>query len=118
MNTLVNLLKDHKIGIWCKRAAWIILAIGLIQIVSDVYIETQLYSVGFPNLNNLTVTQRWQIFSFSLARIPSLLFYFFLLYAAGAIVNSLVGSQNAPQEADEDEADELEDEEITPGQMP
>ena len=103
MDTLVNLLKDHRIGIWCKRAAWITLVIGLIEIIFSVI--QQLNSV-----QDLITGDRIQALIFGLAGIPSVLFYFFILYAAGAMVNRFVGSQNVANKAGEDQDDVLEEE--------
>ena len=103
MNTLINLLKDHQIGKWCKRAAWAILATGLVEIVFNFYVNSRQFSLaGQP----LTSDELLRLLSFSIAVLPSILFYFFILYAAGAVVNHFAGDD----EVDDEEADDEEDE--------
>jgi len=46
MNTLTNLLKDRQVGTWCKRAAWFILAIGLVEIALDIYNVSRQFGYG------------------------------------------------------------------------
>ena len=103
MNTLINLLKDHQIGTWCKRAAWVILVISLVEVAFNFYANWRQFGLaGQP----LAPGELIQLLSFSLAVLPSILFYFFILYAAGAVVNHFVGNE----EVDDDEADDEEDE--------
>jgi 4-hydroxybenzoate polyprenyltransferase len=101
MDALINLLKDSQVGIWCKRAAWVILIIGLFQVIS-----TFLLSSGpWGHSPDLPLTQYLQFLVFSLAPLPSAIFYFFLLYAAGVIVNRLVDYEGI----DEEDAERYED---------
>ena len=103
MNTLTNLLKDHQIGTWCKRAAWIVLIIGLVEIALTIYNDTRQFGfVGQP----FTLTVLLQILGFGLGFLPSVLFYFFILYAAGAVVNHVVGTQAMDDEADEEDEEQ------------
>jgi hypothetical protein len=48
MQTLTNLLKDHQIGTWCKRVAWFILAIGLLEIGFNIYNLSRQFGYGSP----------------------------------------------------------------------
>jgi hypothetical protein len=106
MYTLTNLLKDHQIGTWCKRAAWFVLVIGLVEIALTIYNDTRQFGfVGQP----FTLTELLQILGFGLGFLPSVLFYFFILYAAGAVVNHVVGTQAIDDEEEEEEADEEQD---------
>jgi hypothetical protein len=116
MNTLTNLLKDHQIGTWCKRAAWIILAIGLIEIALNIYNISRQFGYGSPPFTSGLLAQ---IVGYSIAVLPSILFYFFILYAVGALVNHFVADMEAMSDTDEeeDEDDMIEDEETVPGQM-
>jgi hypothetical protein len=98
MNTLINLLKDRQIGMWCKRAAWIILVIGLVEIVFNIYNYARSFA-GQP----FTPVELIQLLGYSLAVLPSILFYFFILYAAGAVVNHVVGTQEMDDETEEDQ---------------
>ena len=80
MNTMTNLLKDHRVGLWCKRMAWIILALGILQIVSLAYYYSQISLPGKPGL----------LLSSALAILAYSGFYFFILYAAGTIVDQVM----------------------------
>ena len=99
MNSLINLLKDHQVAIWCKRAAWVILGVGLVQIILNVYNVSRQFGAGQP----LTLGQFLQILGFGLDAVPSLLFFFFMLYAAAAVVNHFVDSEEEDDEAHEDQ---------------
>lgn len=89
MNKLTNLLKDHHVGLWCKRMAWIVLAIGILQIVFSIYYEIQLNAPGEPALLFL---------SSALGILATYGFYFFILYAAGTIIDLVSRSlQEKPQ---------------------
>ncbi len=116
MNTLTNLLKDHQVGIWCKRAAWIILAFGLVEIAFNIYAVTRQYGYGSPPL---TLTELTQILGYGIAVLPSILFYFFILYAVGTLVNHFVAGTEIESHVDEEEEndDMVEDEETASGQL-
>jgi hypothetical protein len=109
MNTLTNLLKDHQIGTWCKRAAWFILAIGLVEIALNIYNVSRQFGYGSPTLPPVFLAQ---IVGYGIAVLPSILFYFFMLYAAGALVDHVVAATE-----EEENDDMVEDEEVMPGQM-
>jgi hypothetical protein len=109
MNTLTNLLKDHQIGIWCKRAAWIVLAIGLVEIAFNVYNVSQQFGYGSPAFQPTIFRQ---LIISAIGLLPSILFYFFMLYAAGALVDHVVAATE-----EEENDDMIEDEEVMPGQM-
>ena len=104
MNKLVDLLKDHQIGIWCKRAAWIILALGLVQVAFSVYsVSRQLSYAGQP----FTLPELIQLLGYGLSFLPSILFYFFILYAAAAVVDHFVGTEEVYEEEVEDQDEVL-----------
>jgi hypothetical protein len=84
MDTLLNLLKNAQIGTWCKRAAWVILGIGLFQAASSFYLLSQLPNFSWPFL---TLSQFLVMLRFVLDPLPSILFYFFILYTVGAIIS-------------------------------
>ena len=115
MNNLTNLLKDHQIGTWCKRAAWIILAIGLLEIALNIYNVSRQFGYG-SSFVNVTPGLVAQLVGYGITYFPSILFYFFILYAAGALVNHFVTDSEVYDE-DEDNDEVEEDEEIAPGQM-
>ena len=87
MYTLTNLFKDRQIGTWCKRAAWIVLAIGLVHIGFYAFTLFQQYSYLGRPLPPLTLGV---VITTILSGLSSILFYFFILYAAGALVNHVV----------------------------
>jgi hypothetical protein len=107
MNTLTNLLKDHQIGIWCKRAAWIVLAIGLVEIALNIYNVSRQFGYGSPSVPPGFLAQ---IVGYGIAVLPSILFYFFILYAAGTLVDHVVAYTEEESNGDEDE-------EVTPDQL-
>ena len=113
MNTLTNLLKDHQIGTWCKRAAWFILAIGILEIALNIYNVSRQFGYGSPTLPPGYLAQ---IVGYGIAVIPSILFYFFILYAAGALVDHVVATTEEESYVDEEEEnnDMVEDEGIAP----
>lgn len=90
MNTLVNLLKDYQIGTWCKRAAWVIAVIYIVQMALAIYNVTRQYGLGAPPFNS---GEFFQVLSFALTYIPPLLFDFFILYAVGVAVDHLSGQR-------------------------
>ena len=118
MNTLTNLLKDRQIGTWCRRAAWFILAIGLLEIALNIYNVTRQFGYG-SSFVNVTPGLLAQIVGYGLAVLPSILFYFFILYTAGALVDHVVAGTEEESYVDEEEENDhmAEDEEVTPGQM-
>jgi len=103
MDTLTNLLKDSQIGIWCKRAAWIILVIGLFEAIASQFLFPGLWGYGWP----LSLSQLLQALTLCLTRVPSLLFYFFMLYASGAVVGHFFDNG----EEEEYEEEKVEDDE-------
>ena len=116
MNTLTNLLKDHQIGTWCKRTAWFILAIGIVEVALDIYSVSRQYGYGSPPM---TLSELGQIVGYGIGIVPQILFYFFILYAAGAVVDHVVAGTEEASYIDEEEESEdvVEDEEVTPHQM-
>jgi hypothetical protein len=107
MNTLINLLKDHQVGKWCKLAAWVVAAIGLVNIVLQVYASVQQYKAFGQFGQNLPSYVLPTIIHLALSAVPAYIFYFFVLYAVGVAINHFVGST----ENDITDEDELEEEE-------
>jgi len=114
MNTLTNLLKDRQIGTWCKRAAWFILVIGLLEIALDIYNVSRQFGYGSPPL---TLSELGQIIGYGIGILPSILFYFFILYAAGTLVDHVVVAAEEESYVDEEEEndDMAEGEEVAHG---
>ena len=101
MNTLTHLLKDRDVGLWCKRAAWIIVAFDLINVVLSVYGTLPHYNTTGIGIV-VTTSDLAQAFRFILSFVPSMLFSFFILYAAGVLVDHLVGGEDDTDEGEED----------------
>ena len=60
MNTLTNLLKDRQIGTWCKRAAWFILAIGIVEIALNIYNVSRQFGYGSPSFaSRISCADSW-----------------------------------------------------------
>ena len=82
IDDLVLLLRDRDVGLWCKRAAWII------ALLNTVLVVFQLIGVlAHPDLATLPVA----LLTTLLGYLITTLWYFFVLYALGAIVTHLVG---------------------------
>ncbi len=81
IDDLVRLLRDHEVGLWCKRAAWLIALINTVLVVFqliNVLLNSDLASLPVALLTTL------------LGYLVTTLWYFFVLYALGAIVSALV----------------------------
>jgi len=89
---VIDVLKKYHIGDLLKRGAWIIAAIGLIEIVLGIYstIEQASLSGGVPlSLVIVSVLQD----AFSIA--TTVLFYFLILYSAGLLANRFASAGEA-----------------------
>ena len=81
IDDLVRLLRDHDVGVWCKRAAW------LIAIVNTALVVLQLLGIlTHADLATLPAALLTTLLGYAVTT----LWYFFVLYALGAIVGSLV----------------------------
>jgi hypothetical protein len=81
IDDLVRVLRDHEVGLWCKRAAW------LIAIVNTALVLFQLLGIVMhADLATLPVA----LLTTLLGYVVTTLWYFFVLYALGAIAGSLV----------------------------
>src|SRR5579859_1478534 len=81
MDKLTGLIKEHQVGEWRKRAAWIIAAIGLIEIVLTTYnlisqLQPTNISYGPPNWQLSMVYAHLFPLFFTIAQ---LIFFFFAL---------------------------------------
>lgn len=81
---MINLLKEHHIGDWCKRGAWIIAAVALIEIVLGIYNTFQQASLSGGIPLSLVIVSALQD---ALSTAATALFYFLILYGAGVLVN-------------------------------
>lgn len=112
MNTLTNLLKDHQVGKWCKLAAWVVAAIGLLNIIFGVYISLEQYNEVGQFGQGLQSSVFFQEIRLVASNIPVYIFYFFILYAVGVAINHFVGSTENDV-TDEDELEEDEESDLT-----
>jgi hypothetical protein len=81
IDDLVLLIRDHEVGLWCKRAAWIA------ALLNTVLVVFQLIGIlSHPDLATLPVA----LLTTVLGYLVTTLWYFFVLYALGAIVTRLV----------------------------
>jgi hypothetical protein len=71
----------HPIGMWCKRGAWIIAAVGLIGVVVEIYLIVNAGG-GAPWPSILA-----QLLTLVLPIVPTFIFYSLILYAAGVIID-------------------------------
>ncbi len=111
MNTLINLLKDRQVGKWCKLAAWVVVAIGLVNVVLGVYTSVQQYNIVGQIGQNVLVSILLQNIRLVISLIPAYVFYFFVLYAIGVALDHFVGSTDEGA-TDEDELDEDEESDL------
>jgi hypothetical protein len=105
MNSFLNILKDRQVGKWCKLAAWVVAAIGLVDIGLQVYTNVQQYNALSQFGQTLPSYVVPLIVHLAISQIPIIIFYFFILYAVGVLINHFVGSM----ENDASDEDELED---------
>jgi hypothetical protein len=81
IDDLVRLLRDQEVGLWCKRAAWIIALLQTVLVVFQI-----LGVLAHPDLATLPIT----LLTTVLGYIVTTLWYFFVLYALGVVVDRLV----------------------------
>ena len=113
VNRSLRLLKDHRVGIWCRRAAWIILIIGLIRTALAIYSNLLSYS-SFPGAS--PVPQQLITMAADLTILIDVLFYFFILYAAAVVIEHLTGSVGSTREEDL-EVEDLDEEDLDQGDL-
>ena len=121
MDKLTGLLKEHRVGEWCKRAAWIIAAIGLIEIALTLYtLISQLQQTGpdYPSSPAWDANIVYANLTSLFVILAQFTFFFFALYAAGAFLNHFVSDTQQDNEEEEDELIvEEEDAYLQPGQF-
>jgi hypothetical protein len=115
MERLTNLLKEHQIGEWCKRAAWIIAVIGLIETIFGAY-SLILQTQHTTSIGNNPIW--WNTIVYVLQIPLPIIFYFFMLYAAGVFLNHFVPYMEEYYENEEGEPlSEEENEDTIPEQL-
>lgn len=80
LDDLLRLLKDNEIGLWCRRAAW---AIALLETV--LLVLNLLGILAHPDPITLPITVLTTVIGYLVIT----LWYFFVLYALGVIVDRL-----------------------------
>jgi hypothetical protein len=81
LDDLVRLLGDRDVGLWCKRAAWVVVLIDALLLVFNLLgILVHGDPASLPTAFLTTM----------LGALASALWQFFVLYALGAVVTSLV----------------------------
>jgi hypothetical protein len=99
---VINLLKKYNIGGWFKWGAWIIAAIGLVEIVLGVYDTFQQASLSGGVPLSLVIVSALQD---ALSTAATTLFYFLILYGAGLLANHFAGaSEFAVLEVEEEKS--------------
>ncbi len=97
MSTFTQLIREGKIGRWCKRGAFFIIALGLLQISAILYgtwLEYhQTSSYGAPE----SIASAYLLFGASQTFwvIGYTVFFSLLLYTVGAVVNSLLAERKS-----------------------
>ncbi len=74
----------HPIGMWCKRGAWVILVIGVLDIVVGIYIAIQQTGASGGAPLSFMIADVLQVV---LSIVPTFIFYSLILYAAGVIID-------------------------------
>jgi hypothetical protein len=100
---MINLLKERQIGDWCKRGAWIIAALGLIEIVVGIYNTFQQASLSGGVPLSVVIASALQD---ALSTAATILFYFLILYGAGLLANHFAGTSEVDVfEVEEEKSD-------------
>lgn len=80
IDDLVRLFRDNEVGLWCKRAAW------LIALINTILVLFQLLNIlTHSDLASLPLA----LLTTVLGYLVTTLWYFFVLYALGTIVTVL-----------------------------
>jgi uncharacterized integral membrane protein len=100
MDRLLHLLKDHEVGIWCKRAAWILVALNFVHLLLlyfPIFFSDNTHSLSLRAIDWSSLLQT--LLSF----VSGSLFDFFILYAAGVAVEHITGSTQEEEDDDDDD---------------
>jgi hypothetical protein len=80
LDDLLKVLKDHEVGLWCRRAAW---AIALLETV--LLVLNLLGILAHPDPLTLPINLLTAVIGYLIIT----LWYFFVLYALGVLVDRL-----------------------------
>lgn len=98
MDGLIHVLNDYQIGNWCKRAAWIILALNFVHLLLQLYAIMRVAG-STPPLSFWMDGILPPLISFA----SGTLFSFFILYAAAVAVEHLTKSAHLEELEEEEE---------------
>ncbi len=93
----INLINKRRVGLWCRRGAWGIILLGILQIVFFLWdrFSASPYYYG----TYFTVSEFTSSVQYLLQIIISTLFLFLLLYTAGVVADHLLGNPTASESA-------------------
>lgn len=94
MNTFKRLVKEGKIGRLCKRGAWVVAGLGMLEVVTLLYGSWQVYKELPQNQGGGYDAVNFFIFpniASAFLGAATTLFFFLVLYSAGAVINSFYG---------------------------
>jgi hypothetical protein len=97
MSTFTQLIKEGKIGRWCKRGAFFIVALGLLQVSAILYGTWLEYQQAPPDVAPSSMNSAFLLFGASQIFwvIGYTVFFSLLLYTVGAVVNSLLAERKS-----------------------
>jgi hypothetical protein len=90
MNTLTQLMRAVKVGRWCKRGAFFVAALGLLQVVALLYGSWLQFHQAIPYGAPSDISTLPLLFGAAQIfwAIGSTVFFSLLLYTVGAVVNA------------------------------
>ena len=98
MNRYMKLVKEGKVGNLCKRVAWLILALGTLQVAIQIYAAWNMYHQtqfqGILDLNNFLLYVASSVFGGIIVTI----FIFIILSTTGTIINALFVPDKNPDD--------------------
>jgi hypothetical protein len=80
IDDLVRLLKENEVGLWCRRAAW------LIAVIETILLALNLFNIlAHADPFSLPV----QVLTAILSALATTLWFFFVLYALGIVADAM-----------------------------
>jgi hypothetical protein len=98
MKTFTKLAKEGKIGRLCQRGAWVVAALGTLQILLQLYSAWGMYQqlqLSQPGSPYSDVSFFLSNVSFTFGSVINIIFSFLVLYAAGTIINTIFLHENS-----------------------
>jgi hypothetical protein len=123
MNKFKRLVKEGTIGRLCQRGAWVVAALGTLQVVILLYTSWQVYKEGSQNAGGAPYGDMLNFFilpnvATALQSAATTLFYCLILYSAGAVINAFFAEVNKDityMSLDEEDAAPADEEEVRTG---